>query len=297
MIISYGIKEHGVSVVKLVFLTFFVSCSNLMYQPSKLVFHDPTLIKLQKKEVSFKSLDGVNLHGWIVSDSNLHRMNKGLITLFHGNAENLTSHYLAFAWLVPKGYDLFVFDYRGYGNSEGSVSPKGILQDSIAALNYSENLLTEKNYSSWIVIGQSLGGSLVLKSLSERKNIQNKVSLVILDSSFRSNSKESAALLRTNFITFLFSPLAYVLMHDTYNATLKDLNSWSIPTLIVAHKDDPVVISYQSNEIFNQISSLKKWIWVRTEKPSGHINSFYYPNGPWNEKLWNFLNGQNLNLK
>lgn len=286
-------------VVKIVFLTFLVGCTHLLYQPSKLVFHRPHLINLDKKNVTWTAEDGTRLEGWIVFDPHYKGLKKGLIAHFHGNAENLTSHYLSMAWMTQHGFDLMVFDYRGYGTSEGKSNPKGVYLDSLSALEYAHKLVIEQKYKNFIIMGQSLGGSLVLKALSVHKHIQKDVDLVILDSTFRSNAQVSAALLRSNFITFLFSPLAYLLVHDTYNATQSDLEEWNIPTLIVTHLNDPVVKSYQSKQIFTvlgkNVELKKKWLWMREEEPSGHINSFFYPNGPWNQKLLTFINEMEKN--
>lgn len=265
-----------------------ISCSSLLYHPSGLVWHLPSKIGLEYTDHALVSQDGTKLHGWLIKKG--HGPKKGLVLLYHGNAENITTHYLSFAWLAEHGYDLFVFDYRGYGKSEGKPSPKGLSDDANAALEYTYKLKLTYAYPQFIVVGQSLGGSLVLKVLSENHHAEKDIGLVILDSTFRSNSEVSAAVLRSHFVTAIFSPLAYVLMQDTHNASVEDLKRWKYPTLIVTHEHDPVVSSKLTQKIFHQLGpASKKWLWVRNDEFSGHINSFLSPRGPSNDRLLELL--------
>ncbi len=270
-------------------LLFIVSCSNLLYFPSRLKFDHPKRHNLVVENLTIRTSDNVALHAWLIS-SPLVKIKKGLILQYHGNAENLTTHYLSLAWLANAGYDLLIFDYRGYGQSEGNANPKGLYFDSQAALDFAEDLKNKKNYKKFITVGQSLGGSVLLKTLSESKNSHRKIDLVILESTFRSNSATAAAILRKSWVTFLFSPLSYVLMQDTYNATEADLKNWSYPTLCVTHKDDPVIASYLTVNLCQSLTATKKkWMWLRDDEYAGHITSFFTPDGPLNQRLLNHL--------
>ena len=81
---------------------------------------------------------------------------KGLILQYHGNAENLTSHYLSLGWLAHEGFDVFIFDYRGYGRSSGEIDARGISWDSQAAFDYAYNYKMEKNMTSLSLSGKAL---------------------------------------------------------------------------------------------------------------------------------------------
>ena len=188
------------------------------------------------------------------------------------------------------GYDIFIADYRGYGKSEGTPSPRGLYLDTQAAFDYALKLKAKKNYPQFIVAGQSLGGSLVLKLLSEEKNKKEKVDLVILDSTFRSNSQVGAAMLRKHWLTFLLSPLSYLLLQDNYNASIDDLRQWNYPTLCVTHLRDPVVPAYLTQQIYEYLNPQHpKWLWLRNDNDVGHINSFLLDGGSYNLRLLAFL--------
>ena len=84
---------------------------------------------------------------------------KGTVVHMHGNAQNMSAHWAYAEWLPTRGYNLFVFDYRGYGQSQGQPDPQGIFEDSIAALDY---VRSRKDTQKLFVFGQSLGGMLAI---------------------------------------------------------------------------------------------------------------------------------------
>ncbi len=265
------------------------SCTSLLYYPSKLVFDNPKRHKLDVENHVIVTKDQLRLHAWLLSSSTA-KIKKGLILQFHGNAENLSTHYLSLAWLAHLGYDVLIFDYRGYGLSEGTPSIRGLYLDSQAVYKYALQLRTEKKYSQFIIVAQSLGGSVALRTLSENTITNSQVNLVIFDSTFRSNSEVSATILRKSWPTFLFSPLAYIFMQDNYNAQEKDLQNWPYKTICITHPDDPVVPSILTVKLYHSLKASKyKWLWLRDDIYGGHASAFFTPDGPLNQKLINFL--------
>jgi len=94
------------------------------YHPDDVIHSVPSDYEgLRIQEFFFPSEDGTRLHGWLImADS---RRPKGTIVHYHGNAHNLTLHAPLVAWLAQKGYHVILFDYRGYGRSEGSANRRG----------------------------------------------------------------------------------------------------------------------------------------------------------------------------
>ena len=117
-------------------LFLFSSCSNLFYQPNKFLYSDPHQFKYQFTNVKIPSTDGVVLHAWHFKNISKIKT-KGVVLFFHGNAQNISSHYYSIAWLSKHGYEVVVVDYRGYGLSTGKPNQKGVNQDALAALKYS----------------------------------------------------------------------------------------------------------------------------------------------------------------
>ncbi len=185
---------------------------------------------------------------------------KGTIVFFHGNAENLSSHFLNLAWITHEGYNLFIFDYRGYGASEGSVNQKGIYEDSFAALEKGHDLhLKTSPQGKFIVYGQSLGGIVSLRALADWQ-YTNKVNLIVQDSTFTSYQDIAFDKLKGFWLTFLISPLAYVLVSDEF-ASDKIISKIKNPLLVISGEKDFVVPFKFSQELYKNSKSERKWFW------------------------------------
>ena len=101
-----------------------MGCNSLFYYPSQKVFYTPHNFGTTYEDVYFTSKDGTRLNGWFVPAIG-HA--KGTVIHFHGNAENITNHYTFVQWLPSEGFNLFVFDYRGYGASSGKPDLEGMV--------------------------------------------------------------------------------------------------------------------------------------------------------------------------
>jgi len=253
------------------FLSLFLSqsCSHLFYQPSARHFYDPAQFNITYKDVWFDSTDGTKLHGWFFPTT---KKAKGTIIQFHGNAQNISTHFLSLVWLVNEGYNLFTFDYRGYGKSQGSSSQEGLYQDAVAALKKGREFHLAHGQGHFIVYGQSLGGIVLLRALPDFEE-KDEVSLLVLDSTFDSYQDIAFDKLKSRWFLWPFSPLAYLLVSDKY-ASDKFLNKIEQPTLVIVGDGDEVIPEKFGKQIYQNISAPKKWLW---EIPGGgHIGVFHH---------------------
>ncbi len=101
----------------------------LIYYPSRALDADPSSVGLEFRDVEFTAADGVRLHGWMIPG----RVPTTLL-YSHGNAGNIGDR-LPIARLLADalGVGLFMYDYRGYGRSEGTPSEAGLGRDALAA--------------------------------------------------------------------------------------------------------------------------------------------------------------------
>ncbi len=130
-------------------------CANsAFYYPTKNVYSLPANYGIACEAVTFNSRDGTKLSGWFLPARNA----KGTVIHFHGNAQNMTSHWQFVGWLPARGFNVFVFDYRGYGASEGRPTQRGLFEDSQAALDYVRSR-PDVDAGKLFVFGQSLGGN------------------------------------------------------------------------------------------------------------------------------------------
>lgn len=251
-----------VTFFKTLFLTFFISsCTSLIYYPDKYLYATPEQFNIKFEAFTFASIDQTKLSAWRLYSSTPTK--KGLMLFFHGNAQNLTAHFINLAWLTEEGYDIIIFDFRGYGLSEGSPDPKGIAEDGLAFFNYGYNILKKENIKKFIIYTQSLGGAVALKSLEDFKH-RDKINLLVLDSTFLSPQEVAEEK--------SFWPLSKIIP-NTATADPK-LAHLTMPVLSIHATEDPVIAYSLGQKLFGRIhSSPKKEFW--TLKAKGHGDVFF----------------------
>ncbi len=113
---------------------------------------------LVHEDVWFTSADGTKLHGWYLPKANAKRA----IVYFHGNGEHVAYNGdLADHLRRALDASVLVFDYRGYGKSEGRPSEAGCVADGLAAQRWlAERLGVQPN--EVVLMGRSLGGGVAV---------------------------------------------------------------------------------------------------------------------------------------
>lgn len=107
---------------------------------------------IAKEDVFFTSLNGTKLHGWFFRNPQA----KLTVLFHHGNGGNLSGRMGLVSMLLELGLSVFIYDFQGYGLSDGSPSIEKILQDGEASYNYlieKEGLKPEQI----VIYGESLG--------------------------------------------------------------------------------------------------------------------------------------------
>lgn len=259
------------------------SCSSLFYWPTSALYSDPWQEDIPYENIFFESEDGTLLHSWLLKHKGQEK-SKGLITFFHGNAQNLTSHAPILAWLTYHGYDVFIFDYRGYGLSEGSPSPSRIELDARAALAYSTKLLERRGAPRWILYGQSLGGAILAKAIAN-SSLQARADLLILDSTFASYYDLAREKLADAPILYPFYPLLPFLIPDKYDSR-PHLKNIHLPTLVIHGDADPIIPESHARDIYDNLKT-QKWLWIVPN--SRHIECFFVNGGELKQRFISFL--------
>lgn len=116
------------------------------------------------QNVNFTTRDGFKLHAWYVPA----KAGKPTVIHAHGNTGNINRDFRVetMEQFIKRGYGYFIFDYRGYGKSEGRPTEQGLYEDFRSASRYlSERLDIPINRQ--IALGESLGGGVVTQVATE----------------------------------------------------------------------------------------------------------------------------------
>jgi len=238
----------------------FQACSSHFFYPNQTTYRTPAYYELKYKDIDFSSKDGTSLHAWYIYPQNT---SKGLVFVAHGNAQNISSHFISWVWLVEQGYEVFIFDYREYGKSQGSSSIQGSVEDTLAALDYLESVYKQK----YVAVGQSLGGTMLLNALQDRDNSQVKA--VVLDSTFVGFSEIASEKMNGVWLTWPFQWIPSLSLSDDFDA--KDrVAGVNKPLLFIHGSLDKIISANNSWQLF-ELSSMPKELWI--VKDAKHIQS------------------------
>jgi len=210
-----------------------VGCDSWFYYPSRIVYDQPVDYGLAHEEVTFKTADGLMLHGWFLPAQTAPR---GIVVHFHGNAANVTAHVALVAWLPPAGYHVLMFDYRGYGRSEGRVNRAGTIRDGHAAVDYA---LTrpEAERLPLLAYGQSLGGAVAVVVAAERPELRAVVAESPFDSYRHIAARHARQLLFSDALGRAVARLTVSAGHDPIDVVQKRSPR---PLLVIAAERDTI---------------------------------------------------------
>jgi len=214
-------------------------CNSWFYHPNSHLYRSVGAIE-GAEELTFASKDGTRLNAWFLPALGEQ---KGTVVYFHGNALNLTNHISYVDWLPAHGFDVFIFDYRGFGKSEGSPSRSGIHEDSVAALEHVRSR-DDVDADRILVFAQSLGGACATAALGESGI---KVCGVALDSTFGHYISMGNELLGGTFWTY---PLAWLLLSNSHSPADSIANLAPTPILCVHSLADPLVPIRQGRALY-----------------------------------------------
>ncbi len=129
-----------------------------VYHPDRVLVATGAELGRPFEDTVFKASDGVALNGWFFPASTNSPRAHLAVLICHGNAGNISHRLDTCAALLATGVNVFVFDYRGYGRSQGRPSEEGTYCDAQAAYQW----LRQKGFAGTNIIafGESLGGGV-----------------------------------------------------------------------------------------------------------------------------------------
>lgn len=225
------------------------STSSFFYAPYKDFKYYPDTSRYLVEEINFKSSNGKNLNGWFFKPKNKTIL--GTILQFHGNGGNISYQYQFSDSLIKSGFQVMVFDYEGFGKSEGKESQENVLTDGISALHYIKAREDVKN-TKLILFGQSLGGHLsVVVAAREQKLID----ALVVEGAFTGHELMAVYVGgKSGAPKFL----AKMLVQSKYDA-IEEIDKISIPKLIIHSTDDESCPFYMGKELFDKAVQPKEF--------------------------------------
>lgn len=274
-------------VILLMTSSLFGGCGRLFYYPDSILYYPPERAGYQHEDIHFAAADGTKLHGWnLKADARSlgGKAPKGTIIQFHGNAQNISSHYLSLAWLTRRGYDVFTFDYRGYGLSEGEPDARGTYLDGMAALDHAWELHEKSKAKKFVVFGQSLGGLVAMRAFADFRH-QDRTTLVVMDSTFVSYKDMVQEKMAGIWLTWIFSPLGRFLVSDRYAAEAY-MPKLRTRLLVIHDKRDPIVKFQNGRKLFGLATGTKEF-WELDE--AQHTGAFTDDSASLRDRFARFL--------
>lgn len=261
-----------------------VGCSRvdqLFYYPDHTIYTTPAAKKLSFEEITFSSHDGTRLSGWFVPAIGPA---KGTVLHLHGNAENMTSHFGFVDWLPAAGYNIMVFDYRGYGQSAGSPTRSGVYEDSCAALVYLRSR-PDIDAERIIVFGQSLGAVQAINVVGGGERLG--VRAVVVEAPFYSYRRIVRDIMgKIPLLSWFKTPLAAILIRDRLSAADYIDRIAPIPLLLIHGSQDEVIPLEHATLLFGRAKEPK--IFWQVEGGS-HISTFVDQGSPYRQRLLEFF--------
>lgn len=252
MILEIVIIAVGTYVVLAVWM--YISQSKMVFQPTHGLSFKPDQVGLDYEPVSLETADGVKLSAWFVPAKD----QKGLLLFCHGNAGNMSDRLMSIQLFHGLGLSVLIFDYRGYGDSEGSPSEAGTYRDAEAAWDY---LVKTRKIppGSIIVFGRSLGGA-VAAHLAKA----NKPRALILESTFTWAGDLGAH-------HFPYFPVR-LLSRFRYSA-VEYVRRVSCPILVVHSRGDDIVPFRLGQRVYEAAREPKTFLEIRGDHNNGFVDS------------------------
>lgn len=241
------------------------ACTGVFFQPHRLQVATPDSLGLAYRQVIFKTRDGLELLGWFLPAKGPAL---GTVLQLHGNAENISTHFASLAWMPARGFNVFIFDYRGYGASEGGPTLAGAQIDIDAAL---EALLARNDIDKdrIVMFGQSLGGALAAYYLAHSPR-RDRLRALVLESAFSDYVEIAREKFADHWITWPFQWLPYLTVDDSFSPLPSMAKISPLPLLILHGDQDRIVPVYHARLLYDAALEPKQ-LWI--VPGAGHIQT------------------------
>lgn len=248
MIIAVALTYLGLTVM------IYFQQDSMVYVPEKTITHNPNNIGLEYEEVAVRTKDGLSISGWYIPAKN----EKAVILFCHGNAGNISNRLDSIRIFNNLSLSVMIFDYRGYGKSEGRPSEAGTYLDAEAAWDY---LINVKKIppDRIIVYGRSLGGAVAAEVVLRRSP-----AALIMESGFTSVPDLGQK---------IYPWLPVKLISKFHYATVDKIGTIRCPKLIIHSRKDDIIPFEHGRALYEKASPPKEFLEIRGSHNDGFLLS------------------------
>ena len=240
--------------------------SSLVYFPGPPPEETPADHGLPYEDVRLTTADGVTLAAWFLPAG----AEEGAVIFNHGNAGNIAGRLIGASAFLDAGFSVLLYDYRGYGASEGKPSEEGTYLDALAAYDW---LVGQRGLPARRVVtyGESLGGGVAVELARRRP-----VAAVFVESTFTSLPDVGARI-------YPFLPVR--LLATIRYASQDKVAELGVP-LLVAHSPEDEIVTYElGRALFDAAREPKTFL----ETSGGHNEGGFLRRTEWRRAVDEFL--------
>lgn len=231
----------------------------------------PAKQSLRADDHWFTTEDGVKLHAWFVPS----QLPIATLVMSHGNAGNISHRYELLRRLQHAGFNTFIYDYRGYGLSEGKPNEEGVYRDGRAAFDAAVKIQGVDSLPI-ILFGTSLGGAVAIDVALHRP-----AAGLIVEATFTS-AKDMARVL------YPFLPAQFFIRSE-FNSVEK-IKEIHLPLLVMHGEHDNIIPNGLGKQLYFAANNPKAFY----EIPGADHNNTFLVGG---EKYLEWITNYTLSLR
>lgn len=211
--------------------------------------------QMDLEEIFFSSGDATRLNAWFLR----HREARGTMLYFGGNGFLLVTSYHIVQAMRDLKLNLFMFDYRGYGRSQGRPTVAGLKEDGLAAYEYVRSRLNV-DPDRLILHGHSMGAFIALYVA-----VQRPAAGTVLESPVTDVKDWMGRL-----VPWFFKPLVSIKIDPALRreSNLERIEKLSSPVLILVGKEDKVTPAAMAEKLYKHAQTARKDL--RIIEDAGH---------------------------
>ena len=260
LVVAILLTYLGVSLLAAIFQ------KHLIYFPTDDYWGAPAGVGLDFEELTLEASDGVVIAAWFVPQPQAN----ATVLFCHGNAGNISDRLHSIQVLHELGYNVLIFDYRGFGRSTGSPSESGTYLDADAAWRWLVETRGEPA-ERVVILGRSLGGAVAIELAG-----RHPPAALVVESTFTS-------LADIGQHHYRLLPVRLLLKHRY--ESIDKVSKITCPKLFLHGTDDRLIPLVNGRRLYEAATAPKQFV----ETPGGHNTAGFTHSPTYAKRLAAFI--------